>query len=131
MAISAWRKFATRSKVARQSAMALKLSMNQRSEDCAWLKAPAAIISPPNDTLPLKYSGAATRMGATMVTQPKPAVTQVRLAWPMTMRRVAASTLPRCSSMRRFSSASPSASEMSSTCSLMRTRENRRSASRA
>ena len=86
---TAWRKFATRSKVARQSAMALKLSMNHRSEDCAWVKAPAAIIRPPKDTLPLKYRGAATRMGATIVTQPKPAVTQVRLAWPMTMRRVA------------------------------------------
>ncbi len=73
--------------------MALKLSMNHRSEDCAWLNAPAAIIRPPKDTLPLKYRGAATRMGATIVTQPKPAVTHVRLAWPRTMRRVARSTL--------------------------------------
>ncbi len=46
--------------------MALKLSMNQRSEDCAWLNAPAAIIRPPKETLPLKYRGAATSMGATM-----------------------------------------------------------------
>ena len=73
--------------------MALKLSMNQRSEDCAWLKAPAAIMRPPKEILPVKYSGAATRIGATIVTQPKPAVTQVRLVCPMTMRRVAASTL--------------------------------------
>ena len=48
-----------------------------------------------------------------------------------TMRRVAARTLRRCMWMRRFSSASPSASEMSSTCSFTRTSENRRSASRA
>src|SRR5258708_36601530 len=77
--ISAWRKFATRSSVARQSAMALKLSMNHRSDDCAWLNAPAAIMRPPKETLPLKYSGDATSMGATIVTQPKPAVAQVRL----------------------------------------------------
>ena len=111
--------------------MALKLSMNQRSEDCAWVNAPAAIIRPPKDIFPMKYSGAATRIGATMVTQPKPAVTQVRLVWPQTMRRVAASTLLRLRSMRRFSSASPAASEMASTCSLTRTSEKRRSASRA
>jgi len=42
--------------------------MNQRSDDWACVKAPAAIIRPPNDTLPVKYSGAATRIGATMVT---------------------------------------------------------------
>ncbi len=47
-------KLATRSRVARQSAMALKLSMNQRSDDCAWVNAPAAIMSPPNDTFPVK-----------------------------------------------------------------------------
>jgi hypothetical protein len=49
---SAWRKLATRYSVARQSAMALKLSMNQRSDDCACVNAPAAIIRPPNETLP-------------------------------------------------------------------------------
>ena len=60
--------------------MLLKLSMNQRSDDWACVKAPAAIIRPPNDTLPVKYSGAATRIGATMVTHPKPAVTHARFA---------------------------------------------------
>ncbi len=79
----------------------------------------------------MKYRGAATRMGATFVTQPKPAVTQVSLVWPHTMRRVAVMTPRRLRSMRRFSSASPAAREMASTCSLTRTSENRRSASRA
>jgi len=59
--------------------MTLKLSMNQRNDDCAWVKAPAAIISPPNETFPVKYSGTATNIGATSVTQPNPDVTQVRL----------------------------------------------------
>src|SRR5262249_35078602 len=81
--------------VARQSAMPLKLSTNQRSDDCAWVKAAAAIISPPNDTLPEKYSGAATSVGAMTVTQPNPAVTQVRLVSPSTTRDVACSTAPR------------------------------------
>src|SRR5688572_33118111 len=75
--VSAWRNEATRSKVARQSAMVPKLSTNQRSDDCACVNAAAAIISPPNEILPEKYNGAATRMGATAVIQPKPAVTQV------------------------------------------------------
>jgi len=44
----------------RQSASAPKLSTNQRSVPCAWLKrGPAAIIMPPKLVLPLKYSGAA------------------------------------------------------------------------
>ena len=47
---SARRKLATRSSVARQSAMVLKLSTNQRSEDCTWMKAPDAIIRPPKDS---------------------------------------------------------------------------------
>ena len=56
----------------------------------------------------MKYRGAATRIGATLVIQPKPAVTQVRWVWPQMMRRVAASTSLRLRSMRRFSSPSPS-----------------------
>ena len=69
--------------------MALKLSTNQRSEDCACVNAAAAIIMPPNVVLPPKYSGAATRIGAMPVIQPKPAVTQVRLVRPRTSRRMA------------------------------------------
>ena len=82
VATSACRKFATRSSVARQSAIALKLSTNQRSEACAWVNAAAAIIMPPNEVLPLKYSGAETRIGAMPVIQPNPAVTQVRFVRP-------------------------------------------------
>ncbi|MCY1545297.1 hypothetical protein D9M68_812320 [compost metagenome] len=48
------RRSVTRSSVARQSAMMLKLSTNQRSDDCACVKAAAAIIKPPNETLPEK-----------------------------------------------------------------------------
>src|SRR5678815_5762511 len=92
--------------------MSLKLSMNQRSDDCACVKAAAAIIRPPNETFPEKYSGAATSVGAMTVTQPKPAVTQVRLVSPSTTRDVACSTSPRCMATRRFSSASPPAGEM-------------------
>src|SRR5580700_5776959 len=93
--VSAWRKLATRNSVARQSAMVLKLSTNQRSEDCACVKAAAAIISPPKVILPVKYSGAATRIGATLVIQPNPAETQVRLVRPETILRVAARTFVR------------------------------------
>ena len=39
--------------------------------------------------LPLKYSGAAIRVGAMPVTQPNPAVTHVRLVAPRTSRRMA------------------------------------------
>ena len=63
-------KLATRSKVARQSAMALKLSTNQRSDHCTCMNAPDAIISPPKVMLPAKYSGAAASIGATSVNQP-------------------------------------------------------------
>jgi len=86
------RKLATRSSVARQSAITLKLSMNQRMEDWTWVKAPAAIIRPPKVSSLRKYSGAAARIGATRVNQPYPAVTQVRLVSPSTMRLVAPST---------------------------------------
>ena len=34
------------------------------------MKAPDAIMSPPKVRLPAKYSGAATRIGATSVNQP-------------------------------------------------------------
>src|ERR1700738_280208 len=88
--VRAYRKLATRCRVARQSAMVLKLSTNQRREDCAWVNAAAAIIRPPKEILPAKYNGAATRIGATMVIQPKPAVTHVRLVRPLTRRLVAA-----------------------------------------
>ncbi len=54
MSMTARRKLATRSRVARQSAMVLKLSTNQRSEDCTWMKAPDAIIRPPNEIFPAK-----------------------------------------------------------------------------
>src|SRR5580704_9921719 len=91
--VSACLKLATRSSVARQSAMLLKLSTNQRSDDCAWVKAAAAIIRPPKEILPVKYSGAATRIGAILVTQPNAADTQVMLVSPETILRVAASTL--------------------------------------
>ena len=70
VAITARRKLATRSRVARQSARVLKLSTNQRSEDCTCMKAPEAIMRPPKDKLPAKYSGAATSIGATSVNQP-------------------------------------------------------------
>ncbi len=50
--------------------MVLKLSTNQRSEDCTWMKAPDASMRPPKVRLPAKYSGAATSMGATKVNQP-------------------------------------------------------------
>ena len=40
------RKLATRNSVARQSAIELKLSTNQRSDDCTWVNAPAAIMRP-------------------------------------------------------------------------------------
>ncbi len=43
--------------------MALKLSMNQRSEDCAWVNAPAAIIRPPKDTFPVKIQGCGDQDG--------------------------------------------------------------------
>ena len=43
--------------------MILKLSTNQRREDCAWVNAAAACIRPPKEILPEKYSGAATRIG--------------------------------------------------------------------
>ena len=43
--------------------MTLKLSTNQRSDDCAWVNAAAAIIRPPKEILPVKYSGAATSIG--------------------------------------------------------------------
>jgi hypothetical protein len=52
--VRASRKLATRSKVARQSAMTLKLSTNQRNEVCAWVNAAAAIMSPPNEIFPAK-----------------------------------------------------------------------------
>src|ERR1700733_11045686 len=100
------RKLATRNSVARQSAMVLKLSTNQRSEDWACVKAAAAIIRPPKEILPVKYRGAATRIGATFVTQPKPADTQVRFVRPETILRVAARTLVRWVLTRRSSSAS-------------------------
>src|SRR3569833_655158 len=101
VATSAWRKLATRRSVARQSAMALKLSTNQRNAPCACVNAAAAIIMPPKVVLPLKYSGAATRIGAIPVIQPKPAVTQVRLVRPLVRRFNAVITLPRCCSTRR------------------------------
>jgi len=44
----------TRDSVARQSAMALKLSTNQRSEFCTWLNAPTTIISWPKESWPPK-----------------------------------------------------------------------------
>ena len=68
--ITARRKLATRNSVARQSAMELKLSTNQRSEDWTCMNAPEAIIRPPKEMVPAKYSGAATRIGATSVNQP-------------------------------------------------------------
>ena len=68
--MTARRKLATRSSVARQSAMVLKLSTNQRSEDCTCMKAPEASMSPPKEMFPAKYSGAATSIGATSVNQP-------------------------------------------------------------
>ncbi len=77
---SASRKLATRSSVARQSAMALKLSTNQRSEDWACVKAAAAIIRPPKEILPVKYSGAATRMGA-IIGHPAEAGRTPRSGW--------------------------------------------------
>ena len=61
---------ATRSSVARQSAMLLKLSMNQRRACCTWMKAPTAIIISPKVRSPPKYPGAATRIGAMSVNQP-------------------------------------------------------------
>ena len=54
MVTTAERNVATRTSVARQSAMTLKLSTNQRSACWTWLKAPAAIISSPNDKSPAK-----------------------------------------------------------------------------
>ena len=54
VASSAALKFATRSSVARQSAMMLKWSIYQRRDNCSWLKAPTAIIMPPKVSAPLK-----------------------------------------------------------------------------
>ena len=48
------RKSATRISVARQSAMLPMLLMNQRNDECTWLKAPTAIISPPKLISPAK-----------------------------------------------------------------------------
>ena len=64
------RKRETRSNVARQSAMAGKLSTNQRSEFCTWLKAPTTIIRPPMVSLPEKKPGTATRIGTMIASQP-------------------------------------------------------------
>ena len=47
-----------------------KLATNHCSELCTWLKAPTAIISSPKLICPLKYTGEATRMGTTCVSQP-------------------------------------------------------------
>ena len=122
---------ATRSSVARQSAMVLKLSTNQRNEDWTCMKAPEASMRPPNVRFPAKYNGAATRIGATSVNQPEPAVIQVRLVSPVTRRawpRARSSGPARCDALhparRRLSA-------MASMCSLTRTNEKRRSASRA
>ena len=52
MVTTALRKLATRSNVARQSAMPEKLSTNQRSDDCTWLKAPTTTISSPKRHVP-------------------------------------------------------------------------------
>ena len=52
--VMASRKPMTRTIVARQLAIVLKLSTYQRSDDCACVNAAAAIISPPNEILPLK-----------------------------------------------------------------------------
>ena len=70
VSITARLKPATRSNVARQSAMVLKLSTNQRKEDWTCMKAPEASIRPPKLRLPAKYNGAATRIGATNVNHP-------------------------------------------------------------
>src|SRR6185437_10391821 len=51
---TARRKFATLRSVARQSAMLLKLSTNHRSEACAVVKAAAACIRPPKESVPWK-----------------------------------------------------------------------------
>ncbi len=56
------------------------------------MKAPAAIMSPPKLKFPAKYKGAATRIGATSVNQPYPAVIHVRFASPDTKLRMAANT---------------------------------------
>ena len=129
---SASRKLATRSSVARQSAMVLKLSTNQRNDDGACVNAAAAIIRPPKEILPVKHSGAATRMvcetrspsqtrrhpGEVGQAGDEPAGGGQHIA-EMRSRRAA------------VSSASPAARVMSSRCSLTRTRATRRSASRA
>src|SRR6516164_2291848 len=54
MVTSAPRKLATRSNVARQSAMLGKLSTNHRSEVCTWLKAPTTSISSPKLMPPVR-----------------------------------------------------------------------------
>ena len=57
MSTSARRNEATRRSVASQSAIVLKLSTNQRSDCCTWVKAPAATINPPSVISPPKKPG--------------------------------------------------------------------------
>src|ERR1700721_687221 len=61
VSITARLKPATRSNVARQSAMVLKLSTNQRNDDGTCTKAPEAGTKPPKVRLHLEYGGAAPR----------------------------------------------------------------------
>ena len=78
------------------------------------MNAPEASINPPKVSLPEKYSGAAARIGATIVIQPEPAVTHVSLVTPVTILRIASSTAARSMRICRASSASPPESEMAS-----------------
>jgi hypothetical protein len=102
-----------------------KLAVNHPSACCTWLKAPTIIMSSPKLMALTKYAGAATRIGATIASQPTPAVTQVNPVVARTIRSMAATTALKIESRRPLSSDSPPESVTPSISLFTRTSANR------